>query len=153
MNLEELAKRIVRLEDIEAIKQLKARYCSICDDDHNPDRITSVFSEDAVWEGRGIGHAAGHAAIRELFIGFQRSISYSQHMVLNPIIDVNGDRATAVWYFFGPFTMREGNQAKWLTARYHEDYAKVDGEWKIHHLRVKGPAISANYETGWAKKG
>ena len=152
MDLEKLAERIARLEDIEAIKQLKARYCSICDDDHDPERITSVFSDDAIWEGRGIGRAEGHAAIRELFKGFQRSISFSQHMVVNPIIEVNGAQAHAVWYFFGPFTMREGNQAKWLTARYHEDYVKANGEWKIKHLRVKGPAISADYETGWAKR-
>ena len=84
MNLEELARRITRLEDIDAIKELKARYCSICDDDHNPDRITTIFSEDGEWEGRGIGHAKGHAAIRELFVGFQKSISFSQHMVMNP---------------------------------------------------------------------
>src|SRR5262245_34363360 len=45
MNLDDLNKRITRLEDIEAIKQLKARYCEICDDNHNPDRITSVFTE------------------------------------------------------------------------------------------------------------
>jgi len=152
MNLEDLAKRITRLEDIEAIKQLKARYCTICDEDHNPDKITSVFSEDGVWEGRGIGHATGHAEIQELFKGFQRMIGYSQHMVVNPLIEVNGDQAKAVWYFFGAFTMRDGNQAKWQAARYHEDYVKVNGEWKIRHLRIKGPAISANYETGWAKK-
>ena len=39
MNLEE---RIARIEDIEAIKQLKARYCEICDDDHNPNDITTI---------------------------------------------------------------------------------------------------------------
>ncbi len=39
-----LEARITRLEDIEAIKQLKARYCEICDDDHDPERITSVFT-------------------------------------------------------------------------------------------------------------
>jgi hypothetical protein len=75
MNLQELAQRVERLEAIEAIKQLKATYCSICDDNHNPDRITTVFSDDGEWEGRGIGHAKGHAAIRELFVGFQRTIS------------------------------------------------------------------------------
>ena len=56
----ELEKRIDRLESIEAIKQLRALYCEICDDDHNPDRITQVFAEDAIWEageqGRGQGH-------------------------------------------------------------------------------------------------
>jgi hypothetical protein len=152
MTLDDLAKRITQLEDLEAIKQLKARYCSICDADHDPERITSVFSENAIWEGRGIGRAEGHAAIRDLFRGFQKAISYSQHMVVNPIIEVNGDRANGVWYFFGLFTFRDGNQAKWQAARYHEDYVKANGEWKIAHLRVKGPAVSANYETGWAAK-
>ena len=36
MAMSELEQRITRLEDIEAIKQLKARYCEICDDMHNP---------------------------------------------------------------------------------------------------------------------
>ncbi len=150
MQLEELATRLIRLEDIEAIKQLKARYCEICDDDHNPDRITDVFSDNGIWEGRGIGKAEGHAAIRELFVGFQKMMSFSQHMVMNPIIEIDGDRAHGTWYFFGPFTFRKNNQAKWQSTRYHEDYVKVDGVWKIAHLRVKGPGISADYETGWA---
>ena len=33
--MSDLEKRIARLEDIEAIKQLKARYSHVCDDDHN----------------------------------------------------------------------------------------------------------------------
>jgi len=146
-----LERRIAAIEDLEAIKQLKARYCQICDDDHNPDRITSIFSEDGVWEGRGIGKAQGHAEIRSLFEGFQKVISYSQHMVMNPVIEVDGDRAQGTWYFFGTFTFYEGNQAKWQAARYHEDYLKVNGDWKIAHLRVKGPAMSADYEKGWAE--
>ncbi len=147
-----LEERITRLEDLEAIKQLKALYCDICDDDHDPDRITSIFTEDGVWEGRGIGKAQGHAEIRSLFEGFQKVISYSQHMVMNPVIEVDGDHAHGTWYFFGTFTFYEGNQAKWQAARYHEDYVKVSGDWKIQHLRVKGPAMSADYEKGWAER-
>ena len=67
MNLEELAARITRLEDLEAIKQLKALYCEICDDVHNPDRIVEIFTEDGIWEGRGIGTARGRDEIRALF--------------------------------------------------------------------------------------
>jgi hypothetical protein len=48
MNLEELAARVTRVEDIEAIKQLKALYCEICDDDHNPDRIVTIFTKDGI---------------------------------------------------------------------------------------------------------
>ena len=151
MDLESLEARITRLEDLEAIKQLKTRYCEICDDDHNPAEITSIFTEDGIWEGRGIGKAQGHDEIRALFTRFQQSISFSQHMVMNPIIEIDGDRASGRWYFLGPFTMTEGNQAKWQAARYREDYVKVNGQWKIAHLRVKGPAFSADYEKGWAR--
>ncbi len=151
MKLAELENRITRLEDLEAIKQLKARYCEICDDDHNPERIASIFTENGIWEGRGIGKAQGHEEIKELFQNFQRMISYAQHMVLNPIIEIDGTSATGVWYFFGPFTFYENNQAMWQAARYREDYEKVDSVWKIKHLRVKGPSMSAKYEAGWAK--
>ena len=124
MDQENLAARITRLEDIEAIKQLKARYCEICDDDHNPDLITTIFTTDGIWEGEGIGRAQGHVEIRALFESFQSAISFSQHMVQNPIIEVEGNNAQARWYFFGTFTYYKNNQARWQAARYHEDYEK-----------------------------
>jgi len=147
----DLTTRLRRMEDLEAIKQLKALYCEICDDNHDPERIVTIFTEDAIWEGRGIAHAQGHAEIRALFERFRDSITFSQHMVMNPRITIDGNRANATWYFLGPFTFAVGNQAKWQAARYHEDYIKQDGVWKIQHLRIKGPTMSADYETGWAK--
>lgn len=78
MDITELEKRITRLEDIEAIKQLKARYCEICDDTHNPDRITSIFAEDGIWESEDFGTARGHEEIRELFRGFEKLFSVTQ---------------------------------------------------------------------------
>ena len=152
MDLESLAARIRRMEDIEAIKQLKALYCEICDDDHNPDRIVEIFTEDGIWEGRGIGTAQGRDEIRALFERFQQMMSFSQHMTMNPRIEVDGDTARGTWYFFGPFTFRENNQAKWQATRYHEEYARVDGAWKIRHLKIRGPGMSADYETGWARR-
>jgi len=148
----DLERRLTVLEDVEEIKKLKARYCAVCDDDHNPNEITKLFVEDGVWEGMdGIGAHRGHAAIRKLFEGFRDRISFSQHNVMNPIIEVNGDTAKGKWYFLGPFTFRKGNRAVWLAARYEDDYVKVDGGWKFKHLRAIG-RMSAPHETGWAKK-
>jgi ketosteroid isomerase-like protein len=132
----ELEKRITRLEDIEAIKQLKARYCEICDDLHNPDRIASVFAEDAIWESPDFGQAQGHDEIRNLFSNFRDMFSFSQHNIMNPIIDVDGDRATAMRYIMGPWTYSENDDEKWLALRYDDDYVKIDGQWKYQHLRV-----------------
>ncbi|MFP6656288.1 MAG: nuclear transport factor 2 family protein [Myxococcota bacterium] len=147
-----LEQRMTRMEDLEAVKQLKALYCEICDDDHDPNRITSIFTEDGIWDGSGMGKAQGHAEIRGLFEGFQKQVRFSQHMVMNPVIEIDGDRAHGRWYFLGMFTFYEGNQAKWLTARYHEEYLKSGGEWKISSLRIKGPAMSVDYEKGWAPR-
>ena len=84
--------RLTRIEDIEAIKQLKARYYALGDEDHNPDKITMLFVEDGIWEG-GIGTAQGHEAMRQLFQRAQQRLSFSHHMVMNPIIEVEGNRA------------------------------------------------------------
>ena len=150
MPKEDLERRIRILEDIEAIKKLKARYCLVCDDDHNQDEIVKLFAEDGIWEGEGIGQHQGHAEIRALFQGFQQRISFSQHNVMNPDITVDGNRAKGIWYFLGPFTMRNGNRALWLGARYEDDYVKLNGEWKFQHLRAIG-TMSAPYEKGWVK--
>lgn len=144
----DLEARITRLEDIEAIRQLKARYCEVCDDNHNADDIIMLFTSDGVWEGKGIGRAEGHAEIQALFKTFQQSMTFSQHMVQNPIIEVDGDAASARWYFFGMFTYADG-QKRWQAARYHEQYQKLDGHWLIKHLKIAPPVVSARYEKGW----
>lgn len=136
MNLRELEARIVKLEDIESIKQLKARYCEICDDMHNPDRIASVFAEDAIWESADFGKAKGHEAICTLFREFQKMFSFSQHNIMNPIIEVDGDHATGIWYIMGPWTYSKNNDEKWLALRYDDEYVKINGQWKYSHLRA-----------------
>jgi hypothetical protein len=150
MDNSELEKRITVLEDIEAIKKLKALYCEICDDDHNQDRIVTIFTEDGIWESQDLGQAHGHAELRKLFKNFAERISFSQHNVMNPIIEVDGDTAKGSWYFMGPFTFRRGNRALWLAARYQDDYVKINGQWKFKHLRAIG-RMAAPYEKGWAK--
>jgi hypothetical protein len=145
----ELEKRVTALEDIEAIKQLKAEYCSICDDGHDPERIKTIFATDGVWEGSGFGQHRGHDAIAELFRRLGKRFSFSQHCVMNPIISIQGERATGFWNFFGPFTLRKRNSAAWLAVRYQDDYVKLAGVWKIQHLRGVS-RMFASYETGWA---
>ncbi len=148
MEIDELERRLTELQDIEAIKQLKAEYCDICDDAHNPDRIVAIFTEDAVWEGKGVAIARGHAELRRLFEDFARQVSFSQHNVFNPRIAVNGDTAHGSWNLLGPFTFREGKRQLWVAVRYEEDYVKRNGKWKIQSLHGVG-RMAAPYEEGW----
>ncbi len=134
-----LEQRIQILEDIEAIKKLKARYCAHCDDDHNPDALTALFVEDGVWEASGIIRAEGHDAIRAYFSGLRASgrIRNSAHNAINPQIEVAGDTATGHWRLIMLYT---GNlptgevQYFRIVGWYREEYVRVDGEWLFQSL-------------------
>ena len=136
MSTENLERRITTLEDIEEIKQLKARYCAACDNGYDADRIVTLFTADGIWDGGEFGKVQGHAAIRTLFEGLDKLISFCQHNVMNPIIKVDGDRAKADWYLWAPYISRRHNDLGWIVGRYEDDYVKIDGEWKFHQLRA-----------------
>ncbi len=137
-----LDQRIRRLEDIEAIRRLKARYCQACDDDHNPDAVAALFVEDGLWEGVGSGpHARGHAAIKAFMGGIRQSgrIVRSAHMVFNPIIEVEGDRARGFWRLLMMYTGRNAAGAPQyhrIIGFYEDIYIRIDGAWRFAELHV-----------------
>jgi uncharacterized protein (TIGR02246 family) len=146
-----LEERLCVLEDIEEIRKLKARYAAACDDNYDADAIAALFTEDAIWDGGSLGRADGRAAIHKFFSRAAEFFPFAIHNVMNPIIEVEGDRATAQWYLLQPATMAKGNQAVWLAAVYHDDYVRHDGRWMFKHLRVKSHFLTP-YEEGWARK-
>jgi len=148
MDITELEQQLTELQDIEAIKKLKAEYCDICDDDHNPERIVTIFADDGIWEAEGVGYAKGPVELRKLFQSFADRISFSQHHVFNPRITVNGNAARGSWYFLGPFTFRKGQRQVWIAARYEDEYIKINGTWKFKHLHAFNRML-APYEEGW----
>ncbi len=151
MNLEDIAQRVQTLEDVEAIKKLKARYCAGADE-RDEDKFVGCFTEDAVWDGGNFGHYEGKAAIREFFGTIPQVLSFAIHYVMNPRIEVNGDKATGYWYLLEPCTMLEGGeQAVWGIAKYEEEYVRVDGEWKIRNL-ILAPECWTPFEQGWVNQ-
>lgn len=143
--------RLRVLEDLEEIRKLKARYAAACDDNYNADAIAALFTEDAVWDGGALGTADGRTAIHKFFSRATEFFPFAIHNVMNPIIDVDGDRATAQWYLLQPATMAKGNQAVWLAAVYHDEYVRLDGRWMINRLKVTSHFLTP-YEEGWVRK-
>lgn len=146
-----LAERILNLSDIEEIKALKARYAAACDDNYDADAIAALFTEDALWDGGALGKAEGREKIRRFFRRAPEVFPFAIHNVMNPIIEVDGDRATGQWYLLQPATRAAGNQGVWLAAVYHDDYVRVGGRWLFQHLRVTTNFLTP-YDQGWAKK-
>ena len=150
----DLEARIRRLEDIEAIKQLKANYCAACDDNYDADRLASLFTQDAVWDGGGtFGVAEGREGIRRHFQGAAKRVTIARHQVMNPIIEITSDTATGHWLLFQPCTNadRSGEKAMWLAATYSDTYARIYGEWLLARTTID-VAFFTPFDQGWVEQ-
>lgn len=103
--------RLRALEDVEEIKCPKTRYAAACDDNYDADAIADLFTEDAVWDGGSLGRADGREKIRAFFRHAPKFFPFPIHHVMNPVIEVDGDRAGGQWYLVQPATMAKRNQA------------------------------------------
>jgi len=148
--LEQIERRLQLLEDAEAIRNLKARYAALCDNQYDADGIAKLFTDDAVWESPALGRFEGREAIRSFFKEASGIFSFAIHYSLNGHIEVEGDTARARWYLFMPCTVAAGNHAVWRAGIDHETYARVNRIWMFCHKRSE-PLMSVPFETGWAK--
>ena len=143
-----LEARVRRLEDHDAIRQLKAFYAYCADakytDDHHRrpqaeiDAITrrqvSVFTDDGVWDGgQQFGRAEGREAIYEHLR--RGGWSFALHYFVNPLIHVDGDAAEAEWMLWQTCTYEKGSLPVFLAAMTHDEYVRTADGWKMRRMR------------------
>ena len=157
----EIEARIRRLEDIDAIKTLRAKFCYAMDT-VNWEEVASMFTEDAVAEMGTYGRCEGRDEIAK----FARetlpaSLSFVLHMLHNPVIEVDGDKATGEWYFEAPLTYSPPidtlntigpltHRAMWAAGKFEDEYIKIGGEWKFKKFASK-MYYETPYDEGWVK--
>lgn len=151
----ELTDRIAKLEAVEAIKILKARYARACDPVPDADRIAAMYVEDGVFDcGELFGVHHGREAIRRHFSRGPEMIKWALHLIGSPIVEVADDlrSATGSWYLWQPMTSLDPDgraQARWLTGEYHDTYTCDEhGTWRFATVRLV-TGIHATYEHGW----
>ena len=150
--LKALEKRIQVLEDIEAIKKLKAEYAAVCDDKYNPEKGIKLFTQDGIWNGgKDFGVHKGRPAIKKFFQGVAQNIVFAVHYFLQPSIKINSDGKTATgkWYLWQACTLK-GAGAVWIAGLEFDKYRKVNGKWLMSEMRLK-LFIMCPYDKGWEK--
>jgi hypothetical protein len=144
-----LEERVRRIEDIEAIRYLKAYYAKFADakytDDHQrrpQDEIdelarqqASVFTEDAIWDN-GVG-PSGILRGREAIYDNLRSgpWKFAMHHFLSPLIEIDGDRATGRWMLWQTATLASSDTAVFMSAITNDDYVRTADGWKMSRMR------------------
>ena len=151
MSLEEIETKLQWLVDIEEIKQLKARYAAACDNEYDADAIAGLFTEDAIWDGGMMGYAKTQSGIREFFVNASKLVGFAVHGLSNPLIEIDGDRATGSWYLHQPMAMKGTEAAFWFCAQYQDEYVRTSEGWKFQHVKILEKAFTP-YEAGFGKQ-
>ena len=136
-DIEELKKRLDKLEAIEEIRTLRAKYGHLVHESRI-DELMALFSEKASGD-YPYGEFENKAAFREFFTKMRpRPVNMSH----NAVIEVHGDRASAEWYYTGSFASK--TMATTLVGKYEEEYIKEDGVWKFLKIKanqILGPVV------------
>lgn len=154
-----LEQRISRLEDVEAIKNLKAQYALYCDNGYDADGLVSLFVDDAAWESNAFGTYHGKQEIHGFLTTLaDESIKWALHYMISPVVDVaeDGNSARGRWYLLELGTLvgldnPSTRDPVIMTANYDDEFVKVDGEWKFARVKVHFHQVS-NLADGWVKQ-
>ena len=119
------------MDDIEAIKQLKARYFRTMDI-KDWAGMRRVFADDVVMDTTESG--GGVIAGADEFLAFLeptlRDVVTVHHGHMPEITLTSATTATGIWSMEDMLRWPDGTEMHGY-GHYHETYAKVDGEWRI----------------------
>lgn len=135
LSVEELAKRVQALEDVEDIKKLHQHYIDLMD--HlRYEEVLDLFTEDATSEIRNFGVKKGRKEMAEIYLGVlaekRGSKRFDAHMAIEPDITVDGNIAKGTWLIYIFFSKPK---IQWVQGKNECEYRKENGVWKISKLK------------------
>lgn len=129
----ELTARIARLEDVEAIRRLKARYLRACDL-KQVEAVRDCFPEGPIRiEYQGFPLFTDRDAFVETYREMAcRGGVYDLHHASNAEIEITGpDSATGLWSLNFRTILLETRTITQLAVEYEDAYVRRDGRWLI----------------------
>ena len=154
---QDIEQRLSRLEDVEAIRNLKSLYAFWCDKDYNPTELGKLFADDAKWNSNVLGNYAGRTEVEGFFRGISERLTWAHHFMINPLIQVadDGQTATGTWALIDLVTIiRKDTGTKAavaITADYSDTFVKLpNGEWRFQSI-FAGIKLLAPLLEGWAE--
>jgi len=125
--------RMQRVEDNLAIRRILVDYAAFLDG-RDFDAYVALFTPDGEWTNSAGSHK-GQAAIRQMLektVGTGSGPNRTNyHLISNPRIDLDGDRATATSRYLVVMRGPDGSPTPGLAGVYRDELVRQDGEWKI----------------------
>jgi len=154
----DIEKRLQRMEDIEEIKQVIARYAKAADSNGDPKLMAACLTADAVWYCKEVGTWDGREAVVD---GLRETctvrLPWALHYMTQPIIDVAEDGQTAVGEYYlwelAKVNPEDGGAAEdtWIGGWYESQFRKESGTWLFNrfelYMKLMSAASAASWET------
>jgi len=144
--------KLQRLLDIEEIRTLRHRYAYGANIiDGKPGDLKAfgaLFATDGTFDV-GMGVATGPAEIENMMKALTTQWQCAMHYMLNPIIDIDGDRARGTVSGLFAFTSVENPVPIWLSNIYSDEYVRTPRGWRFQSVTIRNtfadPAFFAGY--------
>jgi hypothetical protein len=146
----DLAARLTRLEDIEAIRTLVARYALGADRNNDPAILGPLFAKDAEWVCEGFGHYRGRDEIAAELAGSAarpsagRCTTWSRRWSSRPRRPPRPLPLVPV----GAGAGRRGGRGHWIGGWYESRLKKGRKGWRFTHVRLHLKLLSPHAD-GW----
>jgi hypothetical protein len=144
--------KLLRLLDIEEIRTLRHRYAygaNIIDGKPGDLKaFAALFAADGTFDV-GMGVATGPAEIEDMMKALTTQWQCAMHYMLNPIIEIDGDRARGTVSGLFAFTSVEKPSPIWLSNIYSDEYVRTARGWRFQSVTIRNtfadPAFFAGY--------
>jgi hypothetical protein len=152
--LTSIDRRLSRLEEIEAIKGVIARYTDGADNRNDPAIMGPLFHENGVWEAEGFGRHQGQSVIAAALAEIARTqITWSIHYMVLPTITLGPEegKARCQWYLWELAKIRDpdrGTRDSWFAAKYDSILVKGPQGWQFAWLLLK-PLLNCPVDEPW----
>jgi len=148
-----IEQRLQRVEDIEAIKRLRYLYAYGANiiDGKSGDLAAfgALFAEDGIFDV-GMGVATGPAEIEAMMRGLTTQWHSAMHYMINPVIDLDGDRASGTVTGLFAFGHAEPAPPVWLCNIYQDHYVRTVAGWRFQSVAIKTVFADPGFLAGYA---
>jgi SnoaL-like domain len=147
--------QLQRLQDLEDIKELRYRYAygaNIIDGKSGDLKaFAGLFAADGTFDV-GMGVAIGPAAIEEMMTRLTTQWKCAMHYMLNPIIELNGNKATGKFSGLFAFTSEQNPAPIWLSNIYSDTYVRTPAGWRFQSVNVRMTFADPAFLKGYANE-
>ncbi|WP_156680423.1 nuclear transport factor 2 family protein [Sphingomonas profundi] len=148
-----IEQRLQRIEDMQELTKLRSRYAygaNILDGQGGDLKaFAALFAEDGTFDV-GMGAATGPAEIEAMMGALTTQWQCAMHYMLNPLIEIEGDRASGSVTGLFAFTTADDPAPIWLSNIYSDSYVRTAEGWRFQSVTLRQCFVDPAFLAGYA---